>query len=197
MANKQPNKINDKHFWYAVTPLLLVVAIVIGINLLSQSPANNQDMQSEVMDSTAVSTQSSISATAPTRPPILQATILPTPPPTATPLPQVPADAAIKLLGPPNESNLPEDGRISFYWHYSEALLPGQELVLTLHQRGLILDRSLLTQPNVGTGYLDLPDLTNAATEVPITWQVTLHWQGSTQVLLSSQQRSLTLLPER
>jgi hypothetical protein len=104
--------------------------------------------------------------------------------------------ATITLFGPPAESSLPLNGRIAFYWDYSEPLLPGQELRLTLRQGAQIVATSSLNQPNFGDRYQMVLDVTEVASGGTAVWQVHLQWQDTEQLLLSSELRTLTLVSQ-
>ncbi|MEZ4589675.1 MAG: hypothetical protein R3D55_00825 [Chloroflexota bacterium] len=192
MSGKPGRRINRKRLFYSITPLLLMLVALVVLNVVT--PKTEPPPQNEAAN-TAVSPQPVANASTPTRSPILQATILPSPTPTSTPLPDPPAEATITLFGPPAESSLPVNGRITFYWTYSEPLLPGQAMVLTVRQNDLAVAASSLTAPNFGSGYqvsLDFGELTEGGTAV---WQVHLQWQNIAEPLLQSEPRSLVLLP--
>lgn len=192
MSGKPGRKINRKRFLYSITPLVLMLVALVVLNVVTPRTA---PPPASGGSHTAVPPQPIANASPPTRGPILQATILPSPTPTITPLPNPPAEAAITLFGPPTESRLPVDGRITFYWAYSELLLPGQAMVLTLHQNDMVVAASSLTEPNFGSGYQISLDLAEMAEEGTAVWQVQLKWQNTAVPLLQSEQRSLVLLP--
>ncbi|WP_420644124.1 hypothetical protein [Candidatus Leptofilum sp.] len=194
MTSNGNRKINRKRLLYSVTPLVVMLLIIIGLNFL---PRTASEPQPTVMAGTAVSSQpSTIPSTTSTRPPILPATILPSPTPTITPRPNVAPEAAITLSGPPNESSLPLNGRITFYWQYSELLLPGQALVFTLRQDDTVIATSSLNQPNFGDGYQVLVAFEDIAEAGTAVWQVRLQWEDESSSLLTSDNRTITLLSE-
>lgn len=193
MFGKPRRKINRKRFVLSITPLLLMLVAIVLLNLFTPDATA---IQPATASKTAVPpAQSAAAATIATRAPILLATILPSPTPTITPLPGVPVEASIIPIGPPDESRLPLDGRITFYWTYSEPLLPGQELVLTLQQNGTILATSSLKMPNLGSNYQISLDLKGMPAGTAV-WQVHLQWQNTTEPLLVSERRSLVLEAE-
>lgn len=190
MSGKSGKKVNRKRFIYSIMPLLLTIAVIVTLNLMNQ-PART--VQTATENSVAAPTQLSITSATPTRPPILQATILPSPTPTITPLPTLPTGAAIDLVGPPDESILPTNGRITFIWTYSEPLEPGQELVFTLQHNDTILATSSLTRPNFGNAYqisLDVSELAEVETAV---WHVHLQWKMEKVPLVRSENRTMTI----
>lgn len=185
----------SKHFWYSITPLLATLFTIVLINwvwpgAVAESPATPTSP-------TAVAAQTNTFPATATRPPILRATILPSPAPSRTPLPDLAALASITLLGPPPESAVAANGRLAFYWTYSETLLPDQQFVLSLWQNDAIVATETITQPNLGNGFQLLVDL-EAAAILPGTavWQLHLEWADEPQQLLTSEQRTIILLPE-
>jgi hypothetical protein len=194
MSGNSGKKINRKRFWYSIAPLLLLVVTIGTINLLT---TDTPTLSPEAQGSTAVSAQTPLPTDTNTRPPILQATILPSPTPTATPRPPVPAEATITLFGPPTESSLPLNGRLTFYWTYSESLLPGQEMVLILRQTDQSLIMGSLKQTNVGNGFQVLVEVPEQLDEGTAVWQVQLNWEDTSDPLLSSESRSLTLFSQQ
>ena len=193
MDSKPVKQLKSKRFWYSIMPLLLMIGIIVIINLLSP---NSVESEFEGSTPTAVASQADIATDTNTRPPILQATILPSRTPTTTPPLPLPAEAAIVLFGPPAESILPGNGRIAFYWTYSETIQPGQELVLTLRQNEAIIATAAVSQPNFGAGFQAVVDLGEVATPGTAVWQIHLQEKGALEPLLTSETRSLTLLSE-
>lgn len=193
MTKNHNRKINRKRFLFSITPLIILLIAIIGINFL---PMTEPVPQTPDPTGTAVSAHPTTAATTPTRPPILQATILPSPTPTSTPRPTISSEAMITLLGPPNESSLPLNGRIAFYWHYSEPLLAGQELVLTLRQNDIVIATSTLNQPNIGAGYQIVIEMADVAEAETADWQVHLQWADDKTPLLTSENRFIRLLSE-
>jgi hypothetical protein len=191
--DKKPAKQwQSKHFWYSVTPMLITLIVIGAINLFN--PGENMAQSTPVL-STAVSAPPATPSATPTRPPILRATILPSPTPSNTPPPALPATAAITLLGPPPESSVSQNGRIVFYWHYAEPLLPGQQFVLTLKQNEAIIFAKSIEQSNLGSDFqllLDLDEL--LALPGTAVWQLHLEWADTQQQLLLSEERMLVLL---
>lgn len=184
-------KINRKRLILSFAPVLILLTAIIVLNVRMRRTPQPQP----TVVPTAVPTQAIAAGSTPTRPPILQATVLPSPTPTATLRPTAAASATISLLGPPAESSTPQDGRLTFYWTYSEPMLPGQEFVFTLRQNDTLLATSSLNRPNLGSGYqifLDLADLETVGTAV---WQVQLQWQDNVTPLVVSESRTLILLP--
>lgn len=190
---KSAKRFKSKRFWYSVMPLLLMVGVIALINLL---PTSSAETPVEGDESTAVSAQVSQPLLTGTLPPILQATVLPSPTPTITPRPNVPDEATIVLLGPPAASFLPFDNQIVFYWSYSEALAPGQEFTLTVHQDTAVLTTATLTNPNFGNSYRVTLNLGEEVAAGEVEWQVALQWPDQPESLLTSETRSFTLLPE-
>lgn len=166
---------------------MLLIAI-IGINFL---PSTDPVPEPTRPASTAVAAQPTTISSTPSLPPILQATVLPSPTPTITPRPNIAPEANILLYGPPNNSRLPLDGRISFYWHYSQPLLPGQELIFTLRQNDNVIAAAQLKQPNFGNSYQTLIELEEIATAGTAVWQVHLQWADEGIPLLTSEERTL------
>lgn len=192
---KLKKRIKTRQFWLTVAPLLILL-VALGIyNLTIVRRA-----------ATAVVTLPSPTLTPrPSRtpfptgspPPILQATILPSPTPTNTPRPDVPETAVITLFGPPDESSLAQNGRLTFFWTYAAPLPPRQQFVLTLRQNGTIQVLGTLDQPNMGDSYQIQVDF--AAIEPAVgtaVWQVQLQWIDEEQPLRSSEERQITFLPQ-
>ncbi len=190
-----PKRWQNKHFWYSLLPLFITLVAIALFNLFGpgvtdqQPPAQNSP--------TAISAQVTTPSATVTRGPILRATILPSPTPTITPLPELTTTAAITLLGPPTESSVALNGRLTFYWTYSEPLLTGQQFVFTLRQNDTIISTQAIAAPNLGNGFqllVDLQELTlSSGTAV---WQLHLEWKDEQQPLLNSEERLILLLPE-
>ncbi|WP_420631215.1 hypothetical protein [Candidatus Leptofilum sp.] len=193
MSSNGSRKINRKRLLFSLAPLVALLLVLIGVNLL---PLTTAEPQTPAATAVSIATQPATPIATSTRPPILLATILPSPTPTITPRPTVPPEATIHLFGPPNESTLPLNGRIAFFWQYSEPLLPGQELLFTLRQNDAVIATSRLNQPNFGTGYQILLELEDIAAVGTAVWQVNLQWEDEKTPLLSSENRSLLLLSE-
>lgn len=191
MPGKTGRKINRRRLVFSIAPLLVLLLAIVALNWLSPPSLATQTPSREA---TAVPPQISASTTNHTPSPILQATILPSPTPTVTPLPEVVSEARITLLGPPAESSFPANGRIAFYWTYSEQLLPGQEFVFTLRENGEVLATSSLSAPNFGTAYQIVLDMAEVIEGETAVWQVQLQWQNIDQPLLASENRTLSLM---
>jgi hypothetical protein len=193
--DKKPLKLwQGKHFWYSIMPLLITLIIIGYINLTSPEAETAQTAR---LTPTAVSTQPATHTANPTRPAILQATILPSPIPSSTPRPNPATTATITLLGPPPASNVPLNGRLAFYWRFSEPLLPGQQFVFSLWQNEAIISEQSVSQANLGDGFqlvLDLEEL--SILPGTAVWQLHLEWADTPQQLLASETRSLIFLSE-
>lgn len=193
---KEPQKRwHSKHFWYSIMPLLITLFAIVLINWVWSDTVG--ELPTTRLSPTAVADQPNTSSASATRPPILPATVLPSPTPTITPLPELDNTAAISLLGPPPGSSVAVNGRLTFYWTYSEPLLPGQQFVLTLRQNNTVVSTQSIIGPNLGDGFQLLVDL-NALTLEPGTavWQLHLEWIDEQQPLLTSEERQIILLPE-
>ncbi len=191
---KLKKRIKTRRFWLTVAPLLILL-VTLGIYNLTTLRQTG----------TAVATNPTLTPPRPTRTPlpdgtrapILQATILPSPTPTLTPRPDVPPTGVITLFGPPDESSLAQDGRLAFYWTYPAALQPRQQFVLTLRQNDASQILGILDRPNFGDSYQLLIDF--AAVEPAVgtaVWQLQLQWIDEDRLLLTSEERQITFLPE-
>lgn len=177
-------------------PLLITLFAIVLINWVwPDTPGEPSETRPSA---TAVAIQPTTTSATATRPPILPATILPSPTPTLTPLPDPDTiTEAITLLGPPPESSVAVNGRLAFYWTYPQPLLPGQQFVLTLRQNETVITTQSIAEPNLGEGFQLLVDLAELAV-VPGTavWQLHLEWADDPQQLLPSEERIIILLPE-
>lgn len=195
--DKQPKKLwQTKYFWVSITPLLLTL---LAFALMNSLPTNEEaDMISD-SHPTAVSSRTATppSAVTRTQPPILPATILPTAVPTATPLPELTDTALITLLGPPPKAMMPRNSQVAFYWRFSQPLPLGQQFVLILEQNEITVAATPVNAPNLGDGYQFLLDFADSSfASGPLMWQIQLQWTEDQQPLLSSEKRTLVLLPE-
>ncbi|MBK8901377.1 MAG: hypothetical protein IPM53_09355 [Anaerolineaceae bacterium] len=191
---KLKKRIKTRQFWITVAPLLILLVTLSIYNLTTTRHAE-----------TAVATHPTLTLPRATRtpfppgtrPPILQATILPSPTPTSTPRPDVLETAVITLLGPPDESSLPPDGRLAFYWAYTAPLQPRQQFVLTLRQNDANQVLGALNRPNFGDLFQIMVDFEAVEPAVgTAVWQVQLRWIDEERPLLTSEERLLTFLPE-
>ena len=193
----QPPKIlsSRQRLFYTLMPLLILLLVMLLINMFMP----NKQQVEVVSAETAVpipTPQPPAAGNSQTRPPILPAIILPTPTSTAQSRPQLPASANITLVGPPNNSSFAQNGRISFYWTFSEQLQPGQQFVFILGQNDQELVRRNLPEANLGSGYqvqIDLRELT--IEQGTAIWQIGLRWTNEEQWLLVSNERNLNILP--
>lgn len=192
MAHKEKlaTLFGNKRFGYRVAPLLFLLLGILLVNLFATNP---QPEQIVTIVETAVATQ----VPSATRQPILQATILPSPTPTATSRPLLPDNAAINLIGPPPGSSFPSDGRITFYWQLANPIQSGQQIVLALRQNDREQIVASLDQANFGDGYQVSVNLRDVDI-LPGTavWQLHLEWAEDQQRLLSSEARDLTIQNE-
>jgi hypothetical protein len=128
----------------------------------------------------------------------LQATILPSPTPTLTPRPNVPETAVITLLGPPDESSLPPNGRLAFYWSYPAASPAPAAVCLNPAPGG---------KPCKSWAHWISPTLASCiscwliltAIEPVVgtaVWQLQLQGGDEEQLLLTSEERQILFLPE-
>lgn len=191
---KLKKRLKTGQFWITVAPLLILLVTLAIYNLT----VNSQPETAVVTNPTPIPPRATRTPRPDgTRPPILQATILPSPTPTTTPRPGAPETAVITLSGPPNESSVAQDGRLVFYWSYSEPLQPRQQLVLTLRQNDNTWVLGGLNQPNFGAGFQLLVDFSAVETAVgTAVWQIHLQWTDEEQPLLTSETRLITFLPE-
>ena len=184
----------NKHFWYSLMPLLITLFAIVLINWVWPDTASQPPPIRP--SATAVAAQPTAISTTATRPPILPATILPSPTPTLTPFPEPGTTAAITLLGPPPESSVALNGRLTFYWSYSEPVPSGQQFVLTLRQNDTIITTQSIAVPNFGDAFQILINLADLALSPGTTvWQLHLEWTDEQQ-LLTSEERTLILLPQ-
>ena len=191
----RPSKISrSKRIGYTVAPLLILLLIFGLTNFFS--PEEQQEQMATIGETAVSTTQNSPAATA-TRRPILQATILPSPTPAATPRLEIPITANITLIGPPANSSLPGNSHVAFYWTFSGSPQPGQEFVLTMQQGDEEIVLGSIARPNLGDGYQLLVDM-RTVDVLPGTavWRLHLEWAENHQRLLSSEERALTFLPE-
>jgi hypothetical protein len=187
-------RLKTRRFWLTVAPLLILLVLLGVYNLLILR-----------QNSTAVATNFTPTQPRPTqtplpegtRAPILLATILPSPTPTLTPRPNVPETAVITLLGPPDESSLPQNGRLAFYWSYPAPLQPRQQFVLILHQEESMQILGTLDQPNFGELYQLLVDFDDIepVVERP-SGSFSFKGIDEKQLLLASEERQILFLPE-
>ena len=193
MKDKQPKKLwQTRYFWLAITPLLITLIALALVNILLP-----EEETAEISSNspTAVSTPRLTPATTGTRPPILPATILPTAVPTPAPTPE-PESATITLLGPPAAATLSENSQLAFYWRYSQPLPPNQQFVLTLQQNGITVASQPVDSPNLGDNYQFLLDLADSSfASGTLIWQIQLQESDDKQVLITSEERTLVLLP--
>ncbi len=190
--NERPQKRwHSKQFRYTIMPLIFTILIIVLINWPWSTTADSHSASP-----TAVVSQAA-TPTAPARSPILPATVLPSRVPTNTPRPTAAENAVITLLGPPPGSSAAAEGQVSFYWTYSEALQPGQQFVLLLHQDEVSWRAATINEPNLGDSFQLVLHLDDAAM-LPGTavWQLQLEWIDTQQPLLTSEERLLVLLTE-
>jgi hypothetical protein len=201
---KLKKRIKTKQFWLTVAPLLILL-VTVGVYNLTIARRAVTAVATHATPTPLPTTQTPHSTSTSTRPPILPATILPSPTPTNTPLPDIPETptpgeaetAVITLFGPPNESSLPLNGRLAFYWSYPAPLPPGQQFVLTLRQKEVIHILGVLDHPNFGDSYQIQVDFEPVETVVgTAVWQVQLRWSDEEHPLLTSEVRQITFLPE-
>jgi hypothetical protein len=176
-------------------PLLLLLATILFVNLLTPEATRVETAVSSL--STPAATQPGTTPSTATRAPILPAIILPSPTPTIAPSPQLPATAAITVYGPPPNSNLPQNGRIAFYWTYSESVQPGQQFALSLRQDGEVFTLGTVVEPNAGDTFQLLIDF-SSINVLPGTavWQLHLEWQNEAFPLVSSQERIINFISD-
>ena len=181
--------LGDKRLRYRVAPLLLLLFGVVLLNFFVGNPPTNETLE---LAETAVS---SAPASA-TRPPILQAIILPSPTPAATTRPRPPATAAIEPMGPPQNSSVLQNSLITFYWTYTGVMEPGQEFVITVEQDEMVTVLGTILEPNFGDGFQLAADLSPVDTVAgTAVWRIDLRWKDDNFVLLSSAERTFIFLP--
>ena len=173
---------------YIIAPLFFLLLLIVIINLFSGATLSDQGL------ATAVSTQPTIAPSI-TRPPILPATILPSPTPMPSPQPTTSA-GNITLLGPPPDSTFLQNGQgtpqVAFFWSYSQPLQNRQRFVLTLQQNENSFVAGTLEQSNLGKNYqliVNLADLPARADTA--VWQIHLEWVETSIRIHSSKARSL------
>lgn len=189
---KLKKRIRTRQFWLTIAPLLilLVALSIYNLTIASQTPTAVATNPTPTRRPTRTPFPDG------TRPPILLATILPSPTPTITPRPDVPETAVITLFGPPDASSLPQNGRLTFFWNYSEALQARQQFVLTLQQNGTTTVLGTVNMPNFGAAYQLSVDFDAVEPAVgTAVWQLHLQWVDEDQPLLSSDERQITFLP--
>lgn len=188
-------RLKTRRFWFTITPLLILLVILGVYNLLLLRQSSTAVATNPTPTLTPRPTRTPLPEG--TRAPILQATILPSPTPTPTPRPDVPQTAVITLFGPPDESSLPQNGRLAFYWNYSAPLQPRQQFVLTLRQNDTTQIVGSLDRPNFGDSYQLLVDFEAIAPDVgTAVWQLQLQGGAEEQLLLASEERQILFLPE-
>ena len=130
-----------------------------------------------------------------TNPP--QPTSTPSPTPTLIPTATLPPDAAINLLGPPDDSRFRQLDTISFYADWPLALAESQQLAAYVRfddQSPILL--GTLEKPNIGQRYrwqINIGEM--VATAVSLEWWIQLQTNGDTSPILISPTRQITLLP--
>lgn len=188
-------RLKTRRFWFTITPLLILLVILGAYNLLLLRQSSTAVATNPTPTLTPRPTRTPLPEG--TRAPILQATILPSPTPTLTPRPDVPETAVITLLGPPDESSLPQNGRLAFYWSYPAPLPPHQQFVLILRQEESVQILGTLDQPNFGELYQLLVDFDAIEPVVgTAVWQLQLQGGAEEQLLLASEERQILFLPE-
>jgi hypothetical protein len=191
----RPNK--KRRIIYALSPLLLLLFGLGLINLIiSDGASRGSIVVPTAVSATIISSQPGGGAVPATSAPLL-ATAMPSPAPTATatPLPALPPEARIQLLGPPDGSVLPAIFPISLFWAWPLELREGESLVVYLLLGEEERPLSALSEPNMGSSYqwqIQPADL--AGLESEFRWQVRLESDFSAAALRTSDSRSLRLL---
>ena len=179
---------NETRWQYRIAPLLLLLLGIFVFNSLRGAlPAEEANDGVETAVPTPLSTN--------TRPPILQAEILPSATPTLTPRPQHPENININLFGPPANSNLSPNSPVTFYWEYPIRVQSGQQLVVTLEQNGTEYLLGNLIEPNFGSNYqlkVDMREL-DIVTGTAV-WQVRLEWIEEHEPIINSERRSISFM---
>ena len=190
---KLKKRIRTRQFWLALAPLI-VVLVALGVYNLTIA---SQTTTAVATNPTPTRRPTRTPFPDGTRPPILLATILPSPTPTITPRPDVPQTAVITLFGPPDSSSLSQDGQLTFFWTYSEPLPARQQFVLTLHQNGITTVLGMIAQPNFGDAYQLSVNFDAVELEVgTAVWQLQLQWIDEERPLLASEEREITFIRE-
>ncbi len=185
---------------YTVTPLLLLVLCLAAINLVpgwagGQVAGPTGEARDETVTAVSTTPSATLSASI-TQLPAATSTAVPTTTPSPMPSPTLPPDALIQLLGPPEASVLSANTPLSLYWLWALPVNEGQALVVYLQANGQEVRAGALAEANMGAGYRwqISPDQLAALGE-QVTWQVRLETVATGDVLLSSEPRTVRLLP--
>lgn len=176
---------------YVFAPFVLLLLCVGSINIVPGLLTAVDERQTTPISSApppasaTTASQSAITST-PTAQPTVQAT--------ATPIPTIPADAIITLLGPPAGSTFAEAHLVTFYWSWPLPLTDGQQFVVYAANGGETYQLGTVAEPNLGTNY----QLTVALGERlggsgQFQWQTRLETAVSNLVLATSENRNIRL----
>ncbi len=184
---------------YIVTPLFLLILCLALINFFpllvgdsTASPVSEGGSLQTETETETVTKASEAAATAVPPTPTLQ--------PAPTPTNPLPPNAAISLLGPPDDSLFLLDSAnnvVSFYWAWPQTLSEDQRLVLYIRVGEQDTPLGALEEPNMGNAYRWQEDMTAFMdTAVPIQWLVKLQTVSDPQLVLAeSEARTLRLSP--
>lgn len=185
----------NRRTFYRLIPLLLLTAFILVINMgprLLASLSRFAAVEATAVTGTPPANPAPAGAEL-TTPPLPTTTPSATPSPAPTPTATLPPDAAITLLGPPPDGRFRQGEPVTFYWLWPLPLLETQVFNLYWLREGEALLLGSLAAPNLGpTGYRLTASLPQSGT---FSWQVRLETAVTTQPLLSSDIRSLAILP--
>ncbi|MCP5095446.1 MAG: hypothetical protein GY943_07835, partial [Chloroflexi bacterium] len=139
-----------KRMIYAFLPFSLLLLIVSMINLISWWQAVQRV---DIVANTAVATTVAVAVKTAVS---VQPTQPPTPtnsPSTATPHPTYPLTAHITLVGPPNNSILPDTENVSFYWTFPSPVYEGDYFSLFIINDTQEAHIATIFEPNRGSTY--------------------------------------------
>lgn len=188
---------NERPRWqqvvYILAPFFLLLAFLGLINFVPRADFTNQ--QPDVV----VETDEAVTAvTIPPQSPTSQPTATTSPTPTIIPTPTLPPNAAINLLGPPDNSPFRKSDTITLYADWTLPLTEPQHLAayIRIDEDTPILIGTL-DEPNAGQVYRWQIDLSafDFATAVNLKWWLQLQTSETTPPLLTSPVRQVTLLP--
>lgn len=170
-------------------PFLLLLLLLIWLN---------RDMLTAVRDAAPGAQQQQTVATAvPGEPSTTAEAAAPAatgaaPTATAVPLPTLPPDSTIQLLGPPAASVFAADAAVVFYWAWTTPLSEAFRFELHITGNGPPLEVAAGFEPNIGLGY----NVTLPAASLPpgsYSWSIRLVQADGRDVVRESEQRPLTL----
>lgn len=178
---------------YVLTPLVLLLLLLAGINLIPRwlSSASSEQTTAVSPATAPPRTQASVASATTTVAPTTIAS--PTPSATPTAWPTMPPNGTLALLGPPSGSSLPATAAVTFYWQWSAPLIEGQRFVVYLLDEESERPLGVVTEPNLGTHYQLSVPLGDSVTTGAYRWQIRLEHADPPYTYLSSATRALVI----